>query len=106
ILKPRPQSAPTFHRVTFRRGPIYSARFAPDGNTIIYSASWDGAQKRELFSTRLENLESQRLTLTERWVMAISRTGEMLVLSPLHFLSGYAVTGTLSQAPLSGSAER
>jgi len=33
---------PTFHRLTFRRGTILSARFAPDGQTVIYGASWEG----------------------------------------------------------------
>jgi len=32
---------PAFHQLTFRRGTITSARFAPDGQTIIYSAAWD-----------------------------------------------------------------
>ena len=100
------ESPPAFHRLTFRRGPVQSARFAPDGNTIIYSASWDGAPKPELFSTRVESPESLRLNLPDRWVEAISRTGEMLVLNRLHLSTGYAAIGTLSQAPLSGSASR
>jgi serine/threonine protein kinase len=106
IWRTSPASPPTFHRLTFRRGPVQSARFAPDGNTIIYSASWDGAPKPELFSTRVESSESLRLNLPDRWVEAISRTGEMLVLNKLQFSTGYAATGILSQAPLSGSASR
>ena len=35
-------SAPLYHEITFRRGEIRSARFAPDGQTILYSASWQG----------------------------------------------------------------
>ena len=101
-----PASPPVFHRLTFRRGPIQSARFAPDGNSIIYSASWDGAPKPDLFSTRVESPESLRLDLPDRRIEAISRTGEMLVLKQLHFSTGYATTGTLSQAPLSGSTSR
>jgi serine/threonine protein kinase len=100
------QSTPTFQRLTFRRGPIESARFAPDGNTVIYSASWDGARKPEIYSTRLESPESLQLDLPNRWIESISRAGEMLVLNPLHYAVGYAVTGTLSQAPLSGSSSR
>jgi serine/threonine protein kinase len=106
IWRTGPGSSPSFHRLTFRRGPIQSARFAPDGNTIIYSASWDGAPEAELFSTRVESPESLRLNLPNRWVEAISRTGEMLVLSRLQFSTGYAAIGTLSQAPLSGSTSR
>jgi len=106
IWRAGPESPPSFHRLTFRRGPVQSARFAPDGHTIIYSASWDGAPEPELYSTRMESPESVRLDLPNRLIEAISRTGEMLVLKPLPLSFGYAVTGTLSQAPLAGSASR
>ena len=104
----RPHAAPhlTFHRLTFRRGPIWNARFASDGNTIIYSASYDGRQKPELFSTRLDTPESLTLTVSDQWIQAISRTGEMLVLNPSRYSTGYSIIGTLSQAPLSGIASR
>ncbi|HEY3202368.1 MAG TPA: protein kinase [Thermoanaerobaculia bacterium] len=106
LWRPHSESSPTFHRLTFRRGPIWNARFAPDGGSIIYSASWDGAQKPELFSTRLESPESLQLSLANKWVMGISRSGEMLVLQPDNNLSGYCIIGNLSQAPLSGTASR
>jgi serine/threonine protein kinase/Tol biopolymer transport system component len=106
IWKTPPDSHPTFHRLTFRRGPVRSARFAPDGNTVVYSAQWDGAAKAQLYSTRVESPESLRLPLAEGRVEAISRTGEMLVLSSLRVGQGFAAAGTLSQAPLSGSASR
>jgi serine/threonine protein kinase/Tol biopolymer transport system component len=106
VWKTRPQSPPTFHRLTFRRGPVQSARFAPDGSTIIYSAQWDGAARPELYSTRVESPESLKLALPEGKVQAISRSGEMLVLSSIHESIGYAAAGTLSEAPLSGSASR
>ncbi len=106
IWKTPPESRPSFHRLTFRRGPVQSARFAPDGNTIIYSAQWDGAPKAQLYSTRIENPESLKLALPEGKIEAISRAGEMLVLSSMRLGIGYAAAGTLSQAPLSGSASR
>ena len=31
-----------YHPLTFRRGIVRSARFAPDGKTVIYSAAWEG----------------------------------------------------------------
>jgi hypothetical protein len=33
---------PTYQRLTFRRGTIATARFAPDRKTIVYGAAWDG----------------------------------------------------------------
>ena len=41
---------PIFHEVTFRNGTIWAARFAPDGQTIVYGAAWEG-QPQEIFST-------------------------------------------------------
>jgi hypothetical protein len=34
---------PSYQQITFGSGTIRAARFAPDGQTIVYSASWDGA---------------------------------------------------------------
>src|SRR5208283_2792403 len=49
---------PTFHEVTFRNGTIWDARFAPDGQTIIYGAAWDGLPQ-EIFSTRFDSTDSR-----------------------------------------------
>ena len=37
-----PVPAPTYRRLTFEAGTVYSARFAPDGDSILYSAAWNG----------------------------------------------------------------
>ena len=37
---------PTYHQLTFDRGLVYAARFAPDGRSIYYSASWNGESKQ------------------------------------------------------------
>ena len=105
VWKTGPVSYPSYRRLTFRRGPVASARFAPDGQTIVYAAAWDGARKPELFSVRVESPESLRLALPAGQVESISRSGEMLLLDVLH-MGGSSETGTLSQTPLSGSAPR
>src|SRR5262249_36679932 len=33
---------PSFRQITFSRGEVGSALFAPDGQTIVYSAGWEG----------------------------------------------------------------
>ena len=68
--------APTYKRLTFRRGAITSARFAPDGNTIVYSAAWEGG-RRQLHMTRPESPESRSLNIQDADILAISKTGEM-----------------------------
>ncbi len=55
-------SAPLYHEITFRRGEIRSARFAPDGQTILYSAAWQG-NPVEIFSARQGTVESRSLGL-------------------------------------------
>src|SRR5450830_1538910 len=106
LWKGSPASPPSYKRLTYGRGPVWSARFAPDGQMIVYSASWDGAQKPQLYSVRAESPESLRLALPPGQVASVSRNGEMLILNLLQFSTGYARIGTLSQTPLSGSAPR
>jgi hypothetical protein len=79
---------PGYHRLTFRRGPIQSARFTPDGQTIVYSAAFEG-QTPELYQTRPDAVESRLLGIKATEIVSISRTGEMLILerSGKHVLS-------------------
>ena len=41
---------PFYHQLTFERGLVYAARFAPDGRSIYYSAAWKG-QPVQIYST-------------------------------------------------------
>ena len=56
----RDRDAPSPKRttLTFRRGYLTGARFAPDGQTIVYSACWDG-KPSEIFTTRVGSTESR-----------------------------------------------
>jgi Tol biopolymer transport system component len=106
IWRTNPAAPASFKRLTFGRGSIQTARFAPDGQTIVYAASWDDARNPQLYSVRAESPESLRLTLPSAQVESVSRSGDMLLLNIFQFSTGYARIGTLSQAPLSGSAPR
>ena len=103
-----PLELPRFKRLTYRRGPIWGARFAPDGHTIVCTASWGDARVPQLHSLRVESAESTRLNLPDREVRSISHSGEMLLFERkrAHNVSGYLVTGTLSQASIAGTAVR
>src|SRR5690606_12849050 len=61
---------PFFQRLTFRRGLIRSARLAPDGQTILYGALWDGDFCR-VYSTRVGDPESSALDLPDANVLAV-----------------------------------
>jgi serine/threonine protein kinase len=99
-------SVPAFHRLTYRRGYVWSGRFSPDGHTVVYAANWDGAETTQLFSSRTENPGSTLLDLQGRWIESISRSGEMLILTDVLTSTGYAHQGLLRTAPLSGGAAR
>jgi len=92
-----------FRRLTFRNGYVNWARFAPDGQTIIYSAQLDGGPPL-LYSTRPEGVESRPLGFPQADILSISSSGEMaLLLNPSGFPSS---RGTLARAPLAGGAAR
>ena len=91
----------TFRQLTFRRGLIGSARFAPDGQTILYSASWDGTPM-EIFVTRLDSPESRPFGLSGAEVLSISRSGEMAVSVGRRASIPFARSGTLARLGMTG----
>ncbi len=98
-------ASPTFHEVTFRNGTIWDARFAPDGQSIVYGAAWDGSPQ-EMFSTRFDSSDSRSLGLPTAQILSISSKGEMAIsLHPMSF-GGFLQTGTLARVPLAGGAPR
>lgn len=100
----RPTFAPSFRRLTFRRGLIRSARFAPDRQTIYYGALWDDDRCR-VHSVRVDNPESSPRDLPEGNVLAISRSGELALALGSH-LDGVVTYGTLARVPVAGGAPR
>jgi serine/threonine protein kinase/Tol biopolymer transport system component len=101
---PEPDVA-SFQRLSFQRGTILSARFAPDGRTVIYGASWDGNPTR-LFSTRPESPESSALMLPDSEILAISGSGLMAVSLDRHWAGRFIWSGTLAQVSMLGGAPR
>ncbi|HTO75401.1 MAG TPA: protein kinase [Thermoanaerobaculia bacterium] len=101
----KPSAPPQFQQITYQRGMIFSARFAPDGQTIAYGAAWDG-RPLEIYSARLDSPESRPLGLPPADVLSISKTGEMAISLNRHFLAGYESTGTLARVSLGGGAPR
>ena len=102
--RPRLASAPSFRRLTFRRGLIRSARFGPDGETILYSALWEDDLCR-VHTVRVDGPESHRLDLPNASVLAVSRSGEV-ALSLGNHEDGTITYGTLARVPIAGGAPR
>ncbi|HET9406634.1 MAG TPA: protein kinase [Candidatus Sulfotelmatobacter sp.] len=100
-----PAQPPLYRQLTFRRGSIRSARFAPDGQTILYSANWQG-NPTDVFTARPEAPESRSMGLSHTQLMSISSAAEMAVLLNSKAIGAWVSMGTLARAPLSGGAPR
>lgn len=94
-----------FQRLTFQRGYIISARFAPDGQNLVYAAAWNG-QPFEIFMTRPGSLESRPLGLRNATLLGISNTGEMAILVKQRMVTHWIQSGTLARISLEGGAPR
>src|SRR5258708_1585362 len=96
---------PSYRRLTFEAGTIYSARFAPDFQAIVYGAAWNGKALR-LFSTVGDSLLTQPLEVTNTNLLAISRTGELAVSLHGTHLAHLETRGMLARTPLAGGSPR
>jgi len=105
LRQSRPVASPAYHLLTYRRGTIRMARFAPDGQTVVYSAAWEGGPV-EIFSTRFGTPESRSMGVPGAEILAISATGEMAVLLQSRQTKSQVYTGTLARMPLGGGAPR
>ena len=100
-----PTNSAVYHLLTYRRGTIRMARFAPDGQTVVYSAAWEGAPV-EVFATRFGTPESRPIGVTGAEILGISSTGEMALLLGSQQTTSQVHSGTLARMPLVGGAPR
>ncbi len=90
-----------FRQLTFRRGQVGGARFAPDGQAVLYSATW-GSEPRRLFVTYPASPESRALGFEQLGLMSVSRSGELALTASDGTLP--IAGSTLSRVPLNGGA--
>jgi len=90
LRPPTPARPPSFQRLTFRRGLVSSARFAPDGQ-VLFAAAWDGQSPR-VYVNRTDPRDSRALDISSRMVVGVSPSGEVAFLSDR----------VLSRAPIAG----
>jgi len=102
---PAHEEAIGYQRVTFRRGVIWSARFTPDGHSVVYSASWEG-KPLELFWSHLGNPEARSLGFRDGDLLAVSATNEMAIMLRTEFVTSFDRRGTLARVPSMGGAPR
>lgn len=104
ILLLRAVRPPSFRQITFRLGVVTNGRFTPDGQSVVYSAAWDG-KPVESFTTRADSPESRPLGVPLSGIMAISSTGELALALGCELNWGEC-RGTIATMPLEGVAPR
>lgn len=92
--------APTYQRLTFRRGMIANARLTPDGRAAVYGAFWEGEPGPRLELTRFDAPGAQAFDFENADILSISRSSELAL------LLGSGWFGTLAVVPLVGGSPR
>ena len=102
------RAEPVFDKLSFRRGTVWNGRFAPDGETMIYAAAWEG-RPFALFRKEPGNAESLPVPLEAdgpATVFSISSAGEMAVGVGLRVVLPGRLMGMLARVPTAGGAPR
>src|SRR5206468_6307263 len=97
VLRPNSPVMPTFKEISFGHGHITGARFAADGQSVIYGANWAG-QAPELYSTQPGNPDSRSLGVSNAGIWSVSSSGEMAIAYPCTLNWGECM-GTLALVP-------
>jgi hypothetical protein len=104
-LRTRTPEPPRFQRVTFRRGYVRGARFAPDGRSIVYAAAWEGGALK-LYLKHAESPDPIPLEPPDANLLAISPTGELAIALRCEASNNGVCLGTLARVPLTGGSPR
>ncbi|MDT7813401.1 MAG: eukaryotic-like serine/threonine-protein kinase [Acidobacteriaceae bacterium] len=96
---------PVYRQLTFRRGTVRSARFTPNGQSVVYGAAWEG-KPTELFITSPESPQSRSLQRRGEELMSISSTSDIALLTNVNVTGTYTQSGTLARMPINGGGPR
>jgi Tol biopolymer transport system component len=100
------RTLPVYRQLTFRRGVLQAARFAADGQSVVFGAAWEGGPI-QLFTTRPASPGSRPLqAFVDTGLLAISATGELAICRNARFLGGPFVRGLLARVDFSADAPR
>ncbi|HXI19888.1 MAG TPA: protein kinase, partial [Gemmatimonadales bacterium] len=92
-------------QITFGEETIFTARWAPDGKTVVYSSARVGLMPR-LYVVRPDYPEPQPLGPDSIQLLAVSAQGELALLTRPRLVGRQLFLGTLARMPLGGGAPR
>jgi dipeptidyl aminopeptidase/acylaminoacyl peptidase len=96
---------PVYTPVTFRHGAVSTARFSPDGQNVIYSASWEG-EPYDVFFAHEGNPDARSLDLENGRILSVSPIGDLALVFGRQNISHLSGRTTLARVPLAGGTRR
>jgi eukaryotic-like serine/threonine-protein kinase len=100
-----PAEGSRFHQLTYRRGFLSNSRFTPDGQSVLYTASWDGALPA-IFIMPVDGVSGRPFGINNARLESISTNGEVAVVLAPHTVTLLINPGTLARASNSTSAPK
>lgn len=95
----------SYRQITFRRGTVTSALFDPSGDSVVYSAAWEGEPGR-IHLDRPEAPDPIVVGPAGSRLLSISPRGELLLLDDLFALGPFFTAGELARMPVTGAPRR
>jgi len=78
LTRHKSPTEPVFRQITFRRGYVDMARFAPDGQTVLYAACWS-AEPSSVHMVSPGSPESRSLGFSGYYLMSVAKSGELIL---------------------------
>jgi len=94
-----------FRQVTFTSQAIATARFAPDGQTIVFDARRQSSGPA-IYVIRPDYPDARPLGLDDTHLLAVSSKNELAVITKARFVAHRMFIGTLARVPLEGGTPR
>ncbi len=91
---------PSFRQLTFRRGPVWNARFGSDGKSVLYAAAWEGGAT-EIHVGRSDGPDSRPFGLKAD-VLAVASSGDLAVSLGAKISGPFLRAGTLARVAATG----
>jgi len=95
---------PRYHQITYQEGAIASAKFSPDGQTVLCAARF--SKSFEIYSGRLDSTGLRPLDINAGQVLSVSSKGELAILQSSRVLDGSTEAGSLARVSLGGGAPK
>jgi hypothetical protein len=106
VFLTRARPAPAFEQLTFRRGRIGGARFASEGQAVVYSEAREGNALEVWRLDLADSPASRSLDYPAGTDVLAARVGELALSVRRRFVLGERFVGTLAVAPIGGGSPR